>query len=105
MTPVGLEPTTYGLRRTSAFAAAPECGTFVRWTLPLPSPEVVRHPPSSLYTFRNSHPAWLGVGTMRCHIRPFTEFDGIHAHHFGCGVPKRKSVALPAELRGRLHQR
>jgi hypothetical protein len=76
MTRVGLEPTTYGLTCHFGFRRLPSLLTydsgrqFVVWTVPLPSPAqqlpMVRHPPSSLYTFHaNYDMAWLGVGSSK----------------------------------------
>jgi hypothetical protein len=84
MTRVGIEPTTCGLtyhlgfRRPRPGDGRPMRGSWSGLSLCLHQRRRalgVRHPPSSLYTFR-PHPdtvaAWLGVG-----IAAFPDFDGI----------------------------
>lgn len=70
MTPVGHDPTTYGLTSHFGFRRRPIARAFVRWTLSLPSPEVVRHPPSSLYTFRVPPRLGSGLGRSRADRSP-----------------------------------
>jgi hypothetical protein len=80
MTRAGIEPATYGLTYHFGFRR-PRMAIQGSWSglslcLHRLTAAVVRHPPSSLYTFR-CRAAWLGVGNSA-----FPDFDGIHARHF-----------------------
>ena len=100
MIPVGLEPTTYGLTCHFGFRRRPSRARGVRgldslFACTRGTAAVVRHPPSSLYTF--PAPARGGPRAARGLARdwdltPFPEFDGIHAKDFAFGAPSRSPL-------------